>query len=109
MTAHDRGDVRNHWEHVHEASGEPFDLGFFNRERFVYETEPPSRPVVVLQRRGTATGLAALRRIHRSVYAENRDLTDTGTLSALAAELGVDPARFRDEFDRKAAAPGTSC
>ena len=103
MTEHDRGDVRNHWQHVHEASGQPFDFAFFDRERFVYDTEPPSRAVVVLRRRGMATGLAALRRIHHAFYAENRDVTDTGTLAAIAAEFGVDPAEFRDAFDREAA------
>lgn len=103
MTAHDRGDVRNHWQHVLEASGQPFDFAFFDRDRFVYDTEPPSRAVVVLRRRGMATGLAALRRIHHAFYAENRDVTDTDTLAGLAAELGVDPAEFRDEFGKEAA------
>lgn len=103
MTAHDRADVRNHWEHVHTASGQPFDFAFFDRERFVYDTEPPSRAVVVLRRRGMDTGLAALRRIHRAFYAENRDVTDTATLAALAAEFGVDEAAFRSEFDSEAA------
>lgn len=103
MTANDRGDVRNHWQHVHEASGQPFEFAFFDREHFVYDTEPPSRAVVVLRRRGMATGLAALRRIHHAFYAESRDVTDTGTLADLAAEFGLDPAEFRDEFDSEAA------
>ncbi|OYW00245.1 MAG: protein-disulfide isomerase [Acidiphilium sp. 37-64-53] len=103
MTAHDLGDVRNHWEHVHEASGQPFDLAFFDRERFVYDTEPPSRAIVVLRRHGMDTGLAALRRVHRAFYAENRDVTDTDTLAAIAAELGVDATIFRNEFSSEAA------
>lgn len=107
MTTHDRGDVRNHWEHVHAASGQTFDFAFFDRERFVYDTEPPSRAVVVLRRRGMETGLAALRRIHRAFYAENRDVTDTDMLAGIAAELGVDAATFRDEFESEAAVEET--
>ncbi len=103
MTAESRSEVRAHWEHVQEASGQPFDFAFFDRERFVYDTEPASRAVVVLRRRGMDTGLAALRRIHRAFYAENRDVTDPDTLAALAAELGVDAASFRAEFDSDAA------
>lgn len=103
MTEHDRSDVRNHWQHVHEASGQPFDFAFFDRERFVYDTEPPSRAVVVLRRRGMATGLAALRRIHRAFYAESRDVTDTETLAEQAVELGMDRTAFRDEFASEAA------
>lgn len=101
MTAGERQEVRSHWEHVHEASGQPFDFRLFDRGRFVYDTEPASRAVVVLRRRGMPTGLAALRRIQRAFYAENRDVTDVDRLAALAGEFGVDPATFRDEFARE--------
>ena len=103
MTAHDRANVRNHWQHVHEASGQPFDFAFLDREHFVYDTEPSSRAVVVLRRRGVAMALVALRRIQYAFYAENKDITDIDTLTELVAGLGVDPADFRDEFDGEAA------
>lgn len=38
--------VREHWDHVREASGQPFDFGFFDRAGFVYDTEPAPRAVV---------------------------------------------------------------
>ncbi|CAG4924035.1 unnamed protein product [Acidocella sp. C78] len=93
-----RADVRSHWEHVHEASGQPFDFAFFDRPRFVYDTEPPCRAVAVIRRRGMQPALAALKRIHRAFYAENQDVTDTETLVRLAGEIGVDPDQFRAEF-----------
>ena len=37
-----RRTIREHWEHVREASGQPFDFRFFEREDFVYDTEPAS-------------------------------------------------------------------
>ncbi len=98
MDSRDRSEVRSHWEHVQQASGQPFDFGFFDRDGFVYDTEPASRAVVVLRRRGMQTGLAALQRIQRAFYAHNRDVTDVDTLADLAAGLGVDPAAFREEF-----------
>ncbi len=107
MTAEGRREVREQWEHVHEVSGQPFDFAFFDRERFVYDTEPPSRAVVVLRRRGMATGLAALRRIQRAFYAENRDVTDTDTLTGIAAEFSIDEAIFRSEFGSEAAGEET--
>ena len=103
MTAQERSDVRSHWQHVYEASGQPFDFTFFERERFIYDTEPASRAVVVLRRRGAAMGIAALRRIHRAFYAENCDVTDASTLADLAAEFGMNRAEFRDAFDSEAA------
>lgn len=108
MNARDRHDVRSHWEHVREASGQPFDFTFFDRNRFVYDTEPSSRAIVVLRRRGMQTGLAALRRIQRAFYAENQDVTDADTLAALATELGMDPGAFHDEFASEAAVKETS-
>jgi len=42
--------IREHWEHVHEATGQPFDFRFFEREGFIYDTEPASRAVVVVRR-----------------------------------------------------------
>lgn len=93
-----RASVRSHWQHVREASGQPFDMAFFDRERFIYDTEPACRAVVVARRRGMEHGLAALSRIHAAFYAENRDVTDAATLAAIAAGLGIDAAAFAAEF-----------
>ncbi len=90
--------LREHWGHVHDASGQPIDYGFFDRENFVYDTEPASRAVVVLRRQGMGLALSALHRLQEAFYAENRDVTQTATLVKIAAELGADPARFAEEF-----------
>ena len=45
-----KASIREHWEHVRDASGQPFDFAFFDRPRFVYDTEPPSgRPLTTHQ------------------------------------------------------------
>lgn len=94
-----KASTRSHWEHVHEASGQPFDFAFFDRPVFVYDTEPACRAVVVMRRRDMVTALAGLHRIHAAFYAENRDVTDAATLTEIAANLGFDPTGFRAEFD----------
>lgn len=94
MGPEDMASIRGHWEHVHGLTAQPFDWKFFERDRFVYDTEPACRAVVVLRREGSATALAALRRLHEAFYAENRDVTDAQTLAGIAGELGVDPAAF---------------
>ena len=35
--------IRDHWKHVEKATGQPFDFGFFEREKFIYDTEPSSK------------------------------------------------------------------
>ena len=89
-----KASTRSHWEHVHAASGQPFDLGFFARQGFIYDTEPASRAVVLARRGDQARGFAYLRRVHAAFYAENRDVTDPAVLADLAGELGFE----RDAF-----------
>ncbi len=94
---------REGWQRVGAASGQPFDLRFFDRERFVYDTEPASRAAVVLRRRSAAAALEALRRLQSAFYAENRDVTQTEVLGDIAAEMGADRTAFLAEFESAAA------
>jgi putative protein-disulfide isomerase len=90
--------TREHWEHVHEASGQPFDFAFFEREGFVYDTEPSSRAVVVARRGGMGLGLDYLKAAQRAFYAENRDVTQAAVLGEIAREVGLDPQDFLEAF-----------
>ncbi len=91
--------IREHWDHVHEASGQPFDHAFFEREGFVYDTEPASRAVVAVRRRDAGAALAFLKHLHHAFYAENKDVTDRETLCVLAAEFGLDRETFAKSCD----------
>jgi putative protein-disulfide isomerase len=90
--------IREHWEHVHEASGQPFDMHFFDRNGFVYDTEPASKAVVVARRSGMEQGLAYLRLVHAAFYAENRDVTNEEVLGDLAPDAGLDREEFVKAF-----------
>ncbi len=94
MTQAAKADTRSHWEHVHEASGQPFDYDFFDREGFVYDTDPAARAVVLARRQDETLALALLVRIQGAFYAQNRDVTDPSILADLAAELGF----VREDF-----------
>ena len=51
MRPQDREYIRSAWTNVGEASGQPFDFSFFDRDTFVYDTEPACRAVVVTRHR----------------------------------------------------------
>jgi putative protein-disulfide isomerase len=96
MTENAKLDTRGHWEHVHEASGQPFDFAFFEREGFVYDTELPAAAVVLARNLSPDLAFALLKREHAAFYAQNRDVTEPDVLAELAAELGIERDAFRD-------------
>jgi putative protein-disulfide isomerase len=94
MNAAAKDDVRTHWIHVHEASGQPFDYSLFERDDFIYDTDPGARAVVLARRTDPDMGLTYLERAQRAFYAEGRDVTDPEVLADIAAELGFDRGLF---------------
>ncbi|HRD77233.1 MAG TPA: DsbA family protein [Hyphomicrobiaceae bacterium] len=90
----DRDYIRSAWTRVAAASGQPFDHAFFERESFVYDTEPACRSVVTMRRRAPERALEFLTRVSRAFYAENRDTTKASELAKLAAEFGEDADAF---------------
>ena len=95
MTDKDKSYVRNHWDHVHEASGQPFDFSFFERTDFTYDTEPACRAVVAARRIDADFAHPMLDRLHRAFYAENKDTTDPEVLADLAHEIGIPRGDFQ--------------
>ena len=99
LTEKARDSIKEHWGHVFERSAQPFDHAFFERDGFIYDTEPPSRAIVALHSLAKDVSLAALKAVHRAFYAENRDVTDREVLADIAEELGQDRDAFLTAFD----------
>lgn len=98
MREQDRDYIRSAWQRVGAATGRPFDQTFFDRDHFIYDTEPACRAVVTMRQRRPAEALAFMGRISEAFYANNRDTTDADVLCDLAAEAGDDRDSFRAEF-----------
>lgn len=94
MADKDRAMIREHWEHVAQRTGQPFDFTFFDREEFTYDTEPASRAVVTAQALKPGSGLDMLKAVQQAFYAENRDVTDEDVLTEIAAEEGFATEAF---------------
>lgn len=102
MTDKAKAATREHWDHVHDASGQPFDYAFFARDGFVYDTEPACRAIVAVRRIDPDLAFPMLERLHRAFYAENRDVTDTDVLTACAGDVGLPATDFQIAFADKA-------
>lgn len=103
-----KSQIKHHWESVAERSGQPFNMSFFEREGFVYDTEPACRAVGVVRRLVPAKTLPYLAAIQRSFYAENRDITKTDVLVGVATELDIDGRSFEQLFNDVASAYETA-
>ena len=102
MRQTDKDFLRGAWTRVAAATGQPFAYSFFDREGFVYDTEPACRAVVAMREQSPEAVIGYMTRISRAFYAENRDTTSLDVLADLATEFGQD----RDGFHHMLADPG---
>jgi putative protein-disulfide isomerase len=98
MRQQDRDYIRGAWTKVGEATGRPFDMAFFDRENFVYDTEPACRAVVAARSLAPDKALAFKGRVSAAFYGANRDMTDTDEIVKVAGEAGFDETVFRETF-----------
>jgi len=83
--------IGEHWEHVRDASGQPFDFaGLTRRDGWRYDTEPAAMSVVAMRELHPELTLAWFHRLQRAFYAENIDITDPASWPALLEGFDVD-------------------
>ena len=87
-------ELRGHWVHVTEASGQPFGPSGVDTDGFVYDTDPAARAVVAMRRRDPAKALAFLEAVQRSFYAGGLNVAHPAVLGELAAGFGEDASAF---------------
>ncbi len=98
MRDKDKEFIRGAWTRVGATTGQPFDMSFFDREGFVYDTEPACRAVVTARRLMPRMALPFMARIQQAFYAENRDMTASDEISEVAEEAGFERAQFGAAF-----------
>jgi putative protein-disulfide isomerase len=98
MRAEDKDYIRTAWTRVNAATGQPFDHAFFEREQFVYDTEPACRAVVTARALQPRMALPFMGRISQAFYAENRDMTSPEEIAAVAEGAGFDRETFTAVF-----------
>lgn len=91
--------LKNHWQHVQEASGQPFKYDILRNNSFVYDTEPSCRAVVTVRKLWPESTFKFFRVLQEAFYAENMDTNDTEVFVSLVGAMGKDKVLFRKEFE----------
>lgn len=103
-----KAEIQHHWESVAERSGQTFDHDFFQRDGFIYDTEPACRAVGVVRALARPLVPDFFEAVQRAFYAGNRDVTDGAVLGEIARKQGVDQLAFDARFNDVASAYETA-
>ncbi|PVY42482.1 putative protein-disulfide isomerase [Pontibacter virosus] len=90
--------IKQHWQEVEKATEQTFDFGFFERESFVYDTEPACRAVVTMRYLQPEKELEMAEEVQRAFYARNNDVTKAEVLAEIALGLGIAEDTFLEKF-----------
>lgn len=102
-----RAAILEHWKHVGEATGLPFNDTALSSDGFDYDTEPACRAVVAVRQLDTARALDFFHGVQRAFYADGRDVTQESVLAEVALACGIDDSRFREAFRSSASKDAT--
>ena len=79
--------LHHHWGEVTKRAGKPFGTGQFDREGYIYDTEPACRAVVTIRTHAAEHTLAMYHAIQHAFYAMGRDITQTSVLADVWQEV----------------------
>ena len=91
--------LHHHWGEVTKRSGKPFGTGQFDREGYIYDTEPACRAVVTIRTHAAEHTLAMYHAIQHAFYAEGRDITQTSVLADVWQELSEELVESKSTVD----------
>ncbi|GAB4244312.1 MAG: DsbA family protein [Ekhidna sp.] len=91
--------LKGHWEHVHEASGQPFGYALMEREDFNYDTEPSCRAVVAARPFVETREMEFFEAIQQKFYVDSEDPTNLDFYQSICTEFEIDFHAFTNRFE----------
>ena len=92
--------IRQHWGHVHEASGQPFNYDLLKKDSvFVYDTEVPSRAVIVVRELSPENTFEFFKDVQYTFYVENKDTNLEDTYYPLINKYNIEQQLFSNQFN----------
>ena len=91
--------LKEHWEHVAEKSGQLFSYGILENVNILYDTEPPSRAVLVVRKMKPEKEYAFFKAVQKTFYVDNQDMNQVATYLPLIEAIGIDAEEFSTAFN----------
>ena len=91
--------LKEHWEDVQRASGQPFKTEILNRADYVYDTEPSCRALVAVRQMKAEVALDFFRLIQEDFYYENVYLSEAEAFRSSVEEVGLNFDTFKKKFE----------
>ncbi len=88
--------LKEHWDHVHQASNQPFDYAILDDPEFIYDTEPPCRAVLVVRHIQPESEIAFYEDVQSMFYAKNKRPNIAENYHELLEKYDID----KDAFDK---------
>jgi len=92
--------LSDHWKHVYEASGQPFQYGILDT-KLLYDTEPACRAVMIARELQASTVMTYFHNVQTAFYAENKNPHLTDTYADIAVSMGLNRETFVKKFESK--------
>lgn len=96
--------IRSHWMEVEKATGQKFDYSFFERDDFLYDTEPAARAIASVRLIDPAKEFDFFRSLQEAFYTRNIDITRTENYGPLLGAVNIDRGQFFDVYHGKSLA-----
>jgi len=95
--------LSDHWQHVNEASGQEFNYGILDRSDLNYDTEPPSRAVVVVKALQPSAVGVFFKGVQKLFYLKNKDMNKSESYHELLSDtdIDIDSTAFDNLFHTK--------
>ena len=90
--------LREHWDHVNQRSGQPFNYKILNSPKFVYDTEPPARAVIAMRLIQPDLELAFFKAVQKAFYLGNKDTNQIAAYLPIVEKLGINTSLFEKTF-----------
>jgi len=90
--------LTDHWKHVHDASGQPFQYDILDTE-LLYDTEPACRAVMIARELQPESVMTYFHKVQSAFYADNKNPHLTATYADIAERMGIDRSIFSQRFE----------